>query len=231
MKTPKIIRIGTGGYGDVFCRIELKDKDGFIALSITGVEGPKSNGDAKGSCGQIQGYLEIKDFAPGWNQALLDQFIQTWEDWHLNDMRAGCEHQRANWDVSEKIEVVKYKQTREAYQMRKTAQKKASLAAVGGVVCELTATERALLASEWFKDISEPPDADDPLSGCYEVSKREEKFAGWVYPHEHPRGLMCKPCEVCGYKYGSAWLKEPLPDDVIQFLESLPETDKKPAWV
>lgn len=34
-----------------------------------------------------------------------------------------------------------------------------------------------------------------------------------------------------GYKYGSAWLRKEVPADVLAFLQSLPETDVKPAWV
>lgn len=34
-----------------------------------------------------------------------------------------------------------------------------------------------------------------------------------------------------GYFYGHAWLSEELPQEVIEFLELLPETDKIPAWV
>ena len=32
------------------------------------------------------------------------------------------------------------------------------------------------------------------------------------------------------YKYGHAWLFEPVPTDVLQFLDSLPVSDKTPAW-
>lgn len=34
-----------------------------------------------------------------------------------------------------------------------------------------------------------------------------------------------------GYKYGSAWNREEVPEEVLQFLASLPDTDKRPAWV
>lgn len=34
-----------------------------------------------------------------------------------------------------------------------------------------------------------------------------------------------------GYKYGTRWLTEEVPADALEFLESLPSTDKKPAWV
>ena len=34
-----------------------------------------------------------------------------------------------------------------------------------------------------------------------------------------------------GYEYGSAWLKEDLPKEIADWLISLPDTDKTPAWV
>lgn len=33
------------------------------------------------------------------------------------------------------------------------------------------------------------------------------------------------------YKYGSAWLREEVPGNVVVFLASLPNTDQTPAWV
>ena len=155
--------LGRAPDGAVYATAEVKDG----RLSIMGVIGPKANGDATGGCGQIDSELRghladntITD-TPAWLPHLLD----VWERWHLNDMRAGCEHQRAAWHPEEVLE----------------------------------------------------------------VENRESKVAGQVYPHEHPRGLLCKPCEVCGYKYGSAWLREELPADVLSFLAALPQTDKLPA--
>lgn len=55
---------------------------------------------------------------------------------------------------------------------------------------------------------------------------KKEK-AGWV----RPEGLLCKPCPVCGYEYGSAWLKREVPEEILEYLKNLPETVKKPAWV
>lgn len=34
-----------------------------------------------------------------------------------------------------------------------------------------------------------------------------------------------------GYRYGSRWLREEVPADVLEWLAALPETDKQPAWV
>lgn len=78
-----------GGRWAVFCKIEYKAG----RLSITGVVGPMKGGDCRGSCGQIVG-AEIVEYMEGWTPALVQEFYAIWDAWHLNDMRAGCEHQR-----------------------------------------------------------------------------------------------------------------------------------------
>jgi hypothetical protein len=59
----------------------------------------------------------------------------------------------------------------------------------------------------------------------------EQRMAGWVRQEEHPEGLLGKPCPVCGYKYGSAWNKEEVPEDALAWLYDLPDTKITPAWV
>lgn len=241
MKLNKIVRPGVlGSDGSVFARIEFNEG----RLSVSGVVGPLSNGNARGSCGQIimsfkeydgRGYCSLADItlAPNWTPDLLKAFFDIWDRWHLNDMRANCEHQKgAEWDTSKKIELVSYGFTQAAYDERSNARYLAAVAAEKGEVAQLTERQRAMVASDhWFKTIYSPPDADSPLSGCYEVKKRETKTAGWVRHEEHPDGLLGKPCAVCGYKYGTAWKREEVPASVIAFLQSLPETDVTPAWV
>jgi hypothetical protein len=158
----KIVRIGNGhtyngrAYG-IYCKITYKAG----RLSITGVEGPMRNGNACGSCGQIHmSYKTDEEIAkispaPGWSHEKIREFFKVWDMWHLNDMRAGCQHQRA---------------------------------------------------------------------------------AGWgdkviTNEKEHPQGVLGKACPVCGYKYGTSWLKEDVPEAVLEYLRGLPETDTQPAWV
>lgn len=243
----KVVRIGTMAAGypeaqrDVFARIEYS-ADG--RLSIAGTVGPKSNGDAHGSSGQF--IMSFKEYdergsdtladitpAPQWDAVKVKRFFDAWGAWHLNDMRAHCEHQRgAEWDASRKIEVTYYGLTHDAMRARDKARELAADAAVRGEVAHLTKEQHALLAlKDWFEERTSPPDADSPLSGCYEVKKRETKTAGWLRQDEHPAGLLGKPCPVCGYKYGHAWKREEVPADVLEFLRSLPDTDKQPAWV
>ena len=229
----KVMRIGrvdtgAGRFVSLYVKAEYS-KDG--RLSMTGVEGPTPSGDARGGCGQIvMSPWPIKTYAPGWDAASVAQLRDIWEQWHLNDMRAGCEHQRANWgDVGRKVEIVTYKLTTEALraQGRIKARVVEDAKAKGSI--ELLEEERELYALPYTT--TQAPDADGAGSGRYEVSKREMEAIGWLRPEEHPEGLLCKPCEVCGYKYGSAWLREEVPADVIEWLFSRPDTDTQPAWV
>jgi hypothetical protein len=61
--------------------------------------------------------------------------------------------------------------------------------------------------------------------------KTEEKGLGWLYEKEHPEGLLCRPCPECGYKYGSEWRREEVPESVLRFLYECPEAATTPAWV
>jgi hypothetical protein len=84
------------GVGSVFISITFKNGN----LSISGVEGPMSNGDCKGSCGQIIGSLRNDDpsvwsFNEGWTPEMMQKLLEVWDCWHLNDMKAGTQKQDA----------------------------------------------------------------------------------------------------------------------------------------
>ena len=214
--------VGRTEYGPVYVTAKWDGR----RLSLTGVEGKRS-GDAAGGCGQITNTLtKLTRYAEGWDAARVAELATIWDKWHLNDMRAGCEHQRANWtNRHDKLEVISYKLTSAALQQRKAARTAAADAALKGVPLQITATARALAELvDWYSERFQPPDADSPLSGCYEVAKHETRLAGWVTPAEHPAGILGKPCEVCGYKYGTAWLHEDVPAAVVQWLEAMPDS-------
>lgn len=66
--------------------VKITYQDG--RLSLTGVVGPKRNGDAAGACGQINP-LKLDELSEGWTQEMVDYLNHLWDRWHLNDMRAG----------------------------------------------------------------------------------------------------------------------------------------------
>ena len=169
----KIIRIGTylpewrKTPFSVFCQIQFRDG----RLSITGVEGPLPSGNAAGSCGQIDDILREYEiarwgFANGWNESLLQRFLDAWCEWHLNDMKAGSPAQEAFLKANPITDRLNH------YEAAVVALAKAGLT----------------------------PDPNYSVNGA-------------------------------PYVYGSAWLRTEVPADVLDFLRSLPNTDKKPAWV
>lgn len=157
----KTVRLGEvkGHSYSVYCSIKYTNGE----LSISGVEGPKRNGYAFGSCGQIIMVLKADDIepAPGWTEERIAHFLSVWSRWHLNKMRAGSPAQE-----------------------------------------------------DWLR--KNPVKAVYPESH-YEKAKAALKVAG-LEPDE-------------GYSYGSAWCSETIPDEIVQELRDLSETDKTPAWV
>ena len=157
----KVVRLGVlrDPQCNVYCKIEYTNG----RLSIMGVEGPTRNGNAVGGCGQLSlSATDISEPAPGWSTERIAQFLDVWEKWHLNDMRAGSPAQRAHLAT---LQYPGYSATRSHY--------------------------------EWACD---------------------ELRAVGLHPD-------------AGYLYGSSWLREDVPDDVVAFLFALPDTDIQPAWV
>lgn len=172
----KVVHLGFVKFiGNVFCEIIIKDKGEYKELSICGVEGPRKNGNCRGSCGQIKDVIvehiksdNFKTFAAGWDKNSILHFIKVWKEWHLNGLHAGNAKQEAF--------VKKYLEENptEKYDYTK--------------MCKV------LEEHNLFED------KDDIYNG--------------------------KP-----YKYGHGWRYVGLPEEVIDYMKSLPETKITPAWV
>lgn len=218
---------------NVYCRIKITDGN----LSIVGVEGPYPNGNCFGGCGQIvMSYLENGGqseypmiFHDGWDFALWREFLYIWNKWHLNDMRSYCEHQ-SGWTFSKKLELNIYSWSDKFHKMRNLA--------ADGELSEYGYKKYSNIAAKVMEATIDMKSAkyETPIvkslldNGWIVLEKTETKTAERVYPEEHPKGLLTKPCPVCGYQYGSAWLKQELPQGVIDFLQSLPKSINTPAW-
>jgi len=226
----KVVRIGTlpllsvDGVGSTFCRIGWDGK----RLYITGVEGPRHNGNCLGGYGQIVGHVSVTEYAPGWSSELLAKFTEVWNRWHLNNMRSSCEHQR-DWPSSKQVEIVTWRLTTAAWQQQEKIMSDArkSLQAKGEAF--VSPDEQGILNLPW--ELKREPTAGTVEEGRYKVEMRELKLLGYLREDEHPDGLLCRACPVCGYKYGTSWMYEPIPDDVLEFLSGLPDTDQQPAWI
>lgn len=73
-------------------------------------------------------------------------------------------------------------------------------------------------AAGWHKM---PMDAGQPLNAYRDFGGGSPTWnmRTWIRRSEHPQGLMCEPCWICGYKYGTEWKYEALPPYVFEFVE------------
>jgi hypothetical protein len=230
----KVVRIGSvedGRPHSVFCEIRYQGGN----LSISGVEGPLGNGDAIGACGQLD-LLQISfsSYAKGWSAELVQRFSDVWKKWHLNDMRPGCEHQVGpEWTARDVVAEIWTLKIDVILRQGKIKRKLESVAIKSGTV-ELDDEERLILSLPYSVTVFAGASCGERHQGIeadYRFQKREIKNTGWLTEAEHSDGFLSKRCPVCGYRYGSAWLKVEVPEEVLQFLKGLPDADREPAWV
>ena len=162
----KVLCVGiTRDSGRLYAKVQFKDGK----LTITGVEGPLPNGNARGSCGQIvMSEWDITDYALGWSPELVQEFREVWNRWHLNDLKAGSPAQE-----------------------------------------------------QYLRD--HPVNAVYPESHYDKASKALEEA-----------GLNPDPGylhEGRPYKYGTRWLREEVPAEVLEWLRGLPPAISTPAWI
>lgn len=213
------------------------DKEG--RLSLHGVIGPISGGNCLGSCGQC--YDEIRKGIPtlSWTIEMLNKLCDIWDEWHLNDMRAYCQHQKElGWCelAKEQITIYNYRLTTEALNEQHKAERAALQALKNGEVFTPTESQTFFAnlpysVESYGKELNSPHyQPKKPLYPGDEGATRIER-RGWIRFDKSEEGILCKPCPVCGYKYGSAWLKEEVPQEIIDWLFALPDTTVKPAWI
>ena len=226
---------GTRQYlAHAFAEIEY-DKD--RCLHIHGVIGPSGNGNCAGSAGQCVDEIRKGSPVGGWTPEMLEKFCDIWDRWHLNDMRPYCQHQKdLGWDklAGKKVTLYNYHLRAEVFSEQRHLQDRINKLIGKTGTATLTKEEKELWNLPISKKTWEPLD-----DSRYEPQKKydwnngatEESTLGWLSPEEHPDGILGKPCPVCGYKYGTSWLREDVPEDVLQFLYNLPDTTRESAWV
>ena len=213
-------------------------------LSITGVEGPKSNGDAHGACGQIDMHeWTPHTFAEGWNADMAVKLRKAWSDWHMNDCRAySPEMKAAGWieKAEQKFAGHEFTLTMDSIEAKKAAEKAALTCLRAGEPFiptpeQVQAAMRPYSLIIWQPEVMAAPAAPEgyhPARHAYghsqgTLKRPDVKAAGWLRPEEHPEGLLgrkLRPGDSHGY--GGKWWHEDVPQDVLQWLQSLPDADK-----
>lgn len=228
------------------CMCDVGDENarGFVKvefdgdrLSITGVVGPMWNGNCKGSCGQCVEEIRAGEPVKGWTRKMLDQLCDVWDRWHLNDMRPCCEHQRELGWLEQAGETIDQYHWCLSDKMLKHVKDRVFQDVLDGRTPNLSAEERTAVQSpRWVvTPTNEPPEPKafyvPGIKPFERVRRGNAWYQGSTLGENDPRGLLGKPCPVCGYRYGSAWQKEDVPQNVLDWLAGLPNATAKPAWI
>lgn len=208
--------------------IEVRETEKGPELSICGDTYRIGARDIE-SCGQIcdevRRLLDDKGATLVKPRADIERLLEVWDRWHLNGMRPGCVHQVGpEWDFAREVTLVTYQLKPDVRDTQRSIRDLALRSlAVTGAACYGPSEQTVVnLPSEQVVPDTENTQEQFKARNLdlYKVTKRETKRASWVKPEEHPAGYLCKPCPTCGYKYGSAWVYEPLPTDVVEFVTS-----------
>jgi len=128
------------------------------------------------------------------NRKLYQEIMDLWKKYHLNGMNAGCIHQRAEkWN---EVLLDDSKPKTQDNMAVWTYPKDNMLQAIG----------RKIL---------------DKLHGkAYGIARKIIRINVWS-TDQHKKGLLTKACKICGYKYGTAWNFEAIPEKDLQRIKEL----------
>lgn len=236
--SPCLCEVGGAVKARAFCKIEFS-ADG--RLSISGVIGPMRSGNCKGSAGQCVEEIRAGEPTDGWTAEMLQKFCDIWDEWHLNDMRPYCQHQKElGWDklAGKEVTLYNYTLSTEASKKKRAAENAALAALKKGET--FAPTEEQVKYAALPYSITTHEELSGNALNDYQPKKplsdtdghfTQKKTLGWLHPSEHPDGILGRPCPVCGYQYGHEWKKEEVPQEVIDWLFNLPTTTITPAWV
>lgn len=206
------------------CKVEWELKDGKFSMFAEIWQQNQRDILRAGQCVD-----EVAKLFP--DDAKLQRMCKIWERWHLNDMRAGCEHQRELPEFQPRYEpALEISVEYHAYRTLEVAAYKDETSPEAKLLANLQAfdlkpfqkvlmtQERADKLCAWLGDWADQ--TTKYAKGHNLIINKVEIPLHHTYPKDHPLGFLTKPCPVCGYRYGSKWLKEELPEDVVKEIES-----------
>lgn len=227
---------------EAFARIKILNG----VLTITGFVGPASHGICEGSAGQCIDEFRDGEPAEEWTLEMLNKFCDIWSKWHLNNMRPYCDHMEGlGWNAhfKDKIKIETWTLTRQYQDLKRKAENRALQCLRDGKPFYPTKDEIAYANMKYSMEVYNDEDKSYNYGKLYRDAYefRERDCLGRlnsVYRQrneisykDHPLGFLKRPCPICRYEYGTYWLKEELPNDVISFILGLPEPKTKPSWI
>ncbi|MCI2980666.1 hypothetical protein [[Clostridium] innocuum] len=221
-------------YGKAVVEVEYKENDhGNMVFSASGSLYEKNCYKEPYLSGQC-----LDDIASILHNETFDKIYRLWQLYHLNGMHAECEHQRKlGWReaAGEKVTIYHWKLKSEVTRHQQEIETKVKQA-IKDCKCFTPTANEAWLYNLSYEIKTEADELPEELKPYYEpktfLGKNEHievKKRGWLYKKDHSKGLMCEPCPVCGYKYGSSWCYMPIPENDKKIIYELLEKEKTQA--
>lgn len=195
----------------VYVTIEYREKDGKKVFTASGRIGARCGGQCLDT---IAKYI---------NNPTFNEIFRLWKLYHLNDMHPECEHQAAaGWreTAKESVPLYTFTMTTDAIREQNSIKNAVLQAAINGESLRLSKNKRLVLALD-YSITSHTETLPQPSAPYYKLKSTEIKSLGWLSESEHPRGILSRPCPVCGYKYGTSWVYFPIPEEDEQKIYNL----------
>lgn len=157
----------------------------------------------------------LDSIAPFIHDKRFTEILRLWKLYHLNDIHPACIHQAAQgWEESagETVTIYKFRLTNEALAKRSKAKRRILGDAQNGETVQASPEERKVLALSYTLE-SATADLPEDIAPYYQADGEKVERRGWLRYEEDSRGILGKPCPVCGYKYGHGWQYFPIPEE------------------
>lgn len=204
----KIAYNGEAKHNSVEVRIRYEKAEKGYAFAASGYIWNASHSDilCGGQCiDMIAEYIDNPAFK---------EIHELWKLYHLNDMRSECVHQaELGWKELRKKEVCLYSFsiTSEAFSSQRRLERTILDRVIAGEPVNLTEEERKILGLE-LGITSHTDTLPEDIAEYYYLGEIKKETLGHLRESEHPEGLLCRPCPVCGYKYGTSRKFHEIPD-------------------
>lgn len=201
--------------------VELKEKPDGLVFSACGEIWDGNHSDVV-SAGQ-----NLDEIAKYIHNNRFSRIYAMWQKYHLNDMRPECEHQRElGWreKALRSVTIYTHKLNSDTIRKQHEIERSALERIKNGETVSLSESDRDLLNLQYEIETCKK-DLPEDIASYYKLDGAKERLLGWLEPEEHPEGLLCRPCPVCGYRYGTAWKYMPIEPDDLKMIKSLMEDE------
>lgn len=180
--------------------------------------------------------------AENWNRAMVQKLVEVWKEWNHNNARPYCEHQKAlGWKeiATKQVNLYNFELTNLTILRRKLLIRQSKQADKRGEISKMTSKQIELCRLPYYITYHSS-NLPEHIRKYYKPQRSfgenirsvKTELLGNLRPDQHPNGILHKPCQICGHKYGSDFSREEVPDEIIKWLfESLPNAKEQPTWI